>query len=290
MFVGRGAERTQLVEMVRRHRLVTITGAGGVGKTRVAIEVGRSLTADVEDGVWFVDLMAARAPGDVVEQIAVSLGVRVSQGQAIDERLVEHLERRRALLVMDNCEHVVVAAASAVERLLRGCPGVRVLATSREPLVVRGEQVVALAPLPVDGPGGVGPGDAVVLFVERFQRGHDQGRRLVASRRSAGGWTVWRWRSSWRPPGPGHSVSTVCCDDSVSICSCCRAGAPAVDHHGTLQATLDWSFTALAAHEQVVFDRLGVFVGCFTLDDAIAIAAGDDVRRRRRGRRRVRAG
>ena len=70
VFVGRRAERTQLVEMVRRHRLVTITGAGGVGKTRVAIEVGRFLTADVEDGVWFVDLMAARAPGDVVEQIA----------------------------------------------------------------------------------------------------------------------------------------------------------------------------------------------------------------------------
>ena len=84
--------------------------------------------------MWFVDLMVARAPADVVEQIAVSLGVRVSQGQAIEERLVEHLERRRVLLVVDNCEHVVGAAASAVEMLLQACPAVRVLATSREPL------------------------------------------------------------------------------------------------------------------------------------------------------------
>ena len=95
VFVGRRAELTQLVEMVRRRRLVTITGAGGVGKTRLAIEVGRLLMADVEGGVWFVDVMVARAPSDVAEQIAVALGVRVSQGQAIEDRLVEHLQGRR---------------------------------------------------------------------------------------------------------------------------------------------------------------------------------------------------
>jgi predicted ATPase/class 3 adenylate cyclase len=278
VFVGRGAEKAELVELVRRHRLVTITGVGGVGKTRVAVEVGRLVTAELDGGVWFVDLMLARAPMAVVEQIAMSLGVRAAPGQTTDERLVEHLQRRRVLLVMDNCEHVVGAAASAVEMLLRSCEGVRVLATSRQPLMVRGEQIVALAPLPVDGPDGLGSGDAVALFVERFQAGHEQLPAVADVTeicRRVDGLALAIELAAARARTLGVDGVLRRLGDHLQLLS--GGWRPATDHHVTLQGTLDWSFMLLTADEQVVFDRLGVFVGSFTLEDAIAVTAEDDV-------------
>ena len=277
-FVGRGAEQAQLVELVRRHRLVTITGVGGVGKTRVAVEVGRLVTAELDGGVWFVDLMLARPPTDVVEEIAGSLGVRAAPGQTIEERLVEHLQRRRVLLVVDNCEHVVGAATSAVEMLLRACPGIRVLATSRQPLMVRGEQIVALAPLPVDGPDGVGSGDAVALFVERFRASHEQLPAVADVAeicRRVDGLALAIELAAARARTLGVDGVLRRLGDHLQLLS--GGERPEGDHHRTLQATLDWSFTLLAADEQVVFDRLGVFVGSFTLDDAIAVTTEDDI-------------
>ncbi len=277
-FVGRGAELTQLVEMVRRHRLVTITGAGGVGKTRLAIEAGRLLRGDVEGGVWFVDLMVARAPADVVEQIALSLGVRVSQGQAIEDRLVEHLDGRHVVLVVDNCEHLVGAAASAIELLLQACPRLRVMATSRQPLTVRGEQFVALGPLPVDGPDGLGSGDAVVLFLDRLQPAPDQPSVLGGIAeicRRVDGLALAIELAAARARTLGVDGVRRRLGEHMQLLS---GGRPSdIDHHATLHATLDWSFTSLTAREQVVFDRLGVFVAWFTLDDAIAVVANDDV-------------
>jgi predicted ATPase len=278
VFVGRGAEQGVLVELVRRHRLVTITGAGGVGKTRLAIEVGRLFTAELDGGVWFVDLMLARAPTEVVEQIAVSLGVHAVQGQTIDERLVDHLQRRRVLLVVDNCEHVVHAAASTVEILLRACPGVRVMATSREPLMVRGEQIVALAPLPVDGPGGAGSGDAVALFVERLQGEHDRSAALAGVAeicRRVDGVALAIELAAARARTLGVDGVRRRLGEHLQLLS--GGWRTEADRHRTLQATLDWSFTLLTSEEQVVFDRLGMFVGWFTLDDAVAISADQDM-------------
>jgi len=277
-FVGRGWEQAHLIEMVRRHRLVTISGAGGVGKTRLAIEVGRLLQPEVAGAVSFVDVTVARAPGDVVEQLALSLGIRVSQGQTIEDRLVEHLDHREVVLVVDNCEHVVAAVGAAIELLLQSCPRVRVLATSREPLSVRGEHIITLAPLPVDAPDGIGPGDAVELFVERWQQGPNEAVSIdgiAAICRRVDGLALAIEVAAARARTLGIDGVLHRLGEHLELLLGGRRSD--VDHHATLHATLDWSFTSLSEPEQLVFDRLGVFVATFTLDDAIAVVASDAV-------------
>jgi predicted ATPase len=165
-FVGRERAVRAVVGLLGQYRLVTVTGPGGVGKTRLAGEVARGVAARFADGAWLAELAPAGHPGLVPAAVAVALGVREQPGVPAAEALARVLARRQLLLVLDNCEHVIGAAAQLCAGLLQACDDVRVLATSREPLAVAGEARYRLAPLPVPGPDG-DSAEAVMLFADR---------------------------------------------------------------------------------------------------------------------------
>ncbi|WP_326562393.1 NB-ARC domain-containing protein [Micromonospora sp. NBC_01796] len=166
-FVGRRAERTELDRLVNEHRLVTVVGAGGAGKTRLAVEVAGADVETYPDGIWFVDIAAVTDPGLVAFAIAAVLGLRPEPGRPMSETLVEYAASRRMLLLLDTCDAQPAACAEVIARLLTGGSGVRVLVTSRESLGLPGEVVWRIPPLSVEpGPGG-GPSDAIALLLDR---------------------------------------------------------------------------------------------------------------------------
>ncbi len=159
VLIGRASELEAVADMMRRARLVTLTGPGGVGKTRMAVELGRRQARQRADGVWLVDLAAVGAPEDVAAETARVLEVRGVAGDATTDVLRRYLADRDVLLVLDNCEHVLDACAELATTLLGACPNLRILATSREPLGITGEALWRLEPLL--------PEDACRLFLER---------------------------------------------------------------------------------------------------------------------------
>jgi len=166
-FIGRWDERVQLCALAAAHRLVTVVGAGGAGKTRLAVEVSRELVASYPDGVWFVDLASVTDPGLVAFEIAAVLGLRPEPGRPVLDTLAEHAASRNFLLVLDTCDAQLAAAAVVAARLLNASRGVRVLATSREPFGMPGETVWRIPPLSVHSAPDGGPSDAVALLLDR---------------------------------------------------------------------------------------------------------------------------
>ncbi|RQX56964.1 adenylate/guanylate cyclase domain-containing protein, partial [Micromonospora chalcea] len=165
-FVGRQAERAELGRLVEAYRLVTVLGAGGAGKTRLAVELASGIVEDYPDGVWFVDIAAVTDPGLVAFEIAAVLGLRPEPGRPMLDTLVEYAAPRRMLVLLDTCDAQTAASAEVISRLLAGGRGVRVLATSRESFGVPGEVVWRIPPLSVDeGPDG--GSDAVALLLDR---------------------------------------------------------------------------------------------------------------------------
>jgi predicted ATPase len=175
-FVGRAETVREVARLLEEYRLVTVTGPGGVGKTRLAAEVASQVAARFADGVWLAELAAVRDPARVVPAVAVALGVREQAGVPTAEAVARVLARRQLLVVLDNCEHVIGAAAVLCAHLLQACDDVRVLATSRERLRIAGEAAYRLAPLPVPGPGDDVAGTAVMLFADRA-RAAERGSR-----------------------------------------------------------------------------------------------------------------
>jgi DNA-binding CsgD family transcriptional regulator len=195
-FIGRVAERAALIDALDEHRLVTAVGPGGVGKTRLALSVAAEVAARFANGVWYVDLVPVTDAPMIAPAIADALGLGESQGRSAADHVLSWLAGRATLLVLDNCEHLLDGVVVLLERLLAGCPGLRVLATSRARLLVPYESVFLVPGLAVDT-------DAVELFVGRAAAAGSPlpSRRTNASRPSAGAWRAWRWRSSWPPPG-----------------------------------------------------------------------------------------
>ena len=167
-FVGRAVPVREVADLLQKYRLVTVTGPGGVGKTRLAGEVARRVAGRFADGVWLVELAPVRDPAHVPGLLAAVLGVREQPGVPATEALVRVLGRQQVLLVLDNCEHVIGTAAQLCAELLAVCDDVRVLATSREPLRVAGEARYRLGPLALPGgPDDAGGSEAVALFADR---------------------------------------------------------------------------------------------------------------------------
>lgn len=207
-FVGRESELKLVADAVGDARLVTITGAGGVGKTRLAMQAAAELVSAYPDGAWLCELAAAEDAESMMQVIAALLGVQPRPGVSLAASVREFLAPKQVLVVLDNCEHLVSAAGRFVEALLRECGGVRVLATSREGLGVPGEHVWPLRSLGVpEDPtvSGIAASEAGQLFVERT-RVRDRHSRSTSRmqhrwRRSASGSTASRWLSSSPPPG-----------------------------------------------------------------------------------------
>ena len=188
-FVGRAVVVDEVAGQLARDRLVTVTGPGGAGKTRLAGEVARRVAGGFADGVWLAELAAVRDPGQVAAVVAAALGIRDLPSVAAADALARALARRQLLLVLDNCEQVIGAAAELCGRLLLGADDVRVLATSREPLRIAGEVRYRLGPLTLPAPGdlpGAPPCEAVTLFADRARRA-DPGFTLNEQDRRHGG-------------------------------------------------------------------------------------------------------
>jgi predicted ATPase/DNA-binding SARP family transcriptional activator len=270
-FVGREHELAEIERLLRQHRLVTVTGLGGTGKTRLALEVAWRQVATWADGVWLVDLTAVSEPGLVAGTVAATLGVRDDSGADVSDALLAHAGSRELLLVLDNCEHVVDNCASLVRLLARRCPNLCVLATSRVPLRLPAECDYALDPLP--------PDHAVRLFLERatsVRRDLDRDEAATtvdAICRDLDGLPLAIELAAARAKALSLGDIAERLDDRFRFL---RAWQRVADpRHRTLETTMDWSYDLLAPDEQLLLRRLAVFAGGADLAAVAAVWGGD---------------
>ncbi len=278
---GRGDVIEDLAADLMASPLVSIVGAGGVGKTTVAVEVASSLRDEFEDGVWFVDFAALRDAGMVPVAIAETLGIKTGAVPVL-ESVCDSLRNRKMLLLLDNCEHVIGAAATSVYRILSAASGVRILATSREPLDVNGERVRALAGLSFpENSIGLRANEALMfpaiqLFVERATRRketfvlRDQDAPAAAEIcRQLDGLALAIELAGTRVDTFTVDGILEQLDDRFRALVGPKTGP---ERHRSLVATLDWSFELLSADEASLLNAVAVFAGAFSVDDAAAIA------------------
>ncbi len=291
-FVGKEAEVVALRELIGGHRLTTLIGPGGSGKTRLATETARTLLDDPPDGAWLVDLAAIGADGDVAASTLTALGLRDAQlaeapGADLTGRLIAAIRQHEALLILDNCEHLIESAAKFAHRVLGECQRLRILATSREALGITGEALWLVEPLTLpDGnasPGEIESSPAVQLLRDRATAVR---RDLVADprrwrrwRASAGRLTGCRWRSSWRPRLRTMTIDQLASrlDDRFRLLT--GGSRTALPRHQTLRAVVDWSWALLTDAERIVLRRLSVFLGGASLEAAERVCAGGAVER-----------
>jgi len=272
--VGREGDLATVATLVEANRLVTLVGAGGIGKTRLAIEIARRLSPTFDDGVWVTELAPLADPGLVLSTVACALGL--GDAAASVERLVAALGSKRLLLVLDNCEHVIDAAATLAEALLHADGRLHVIATSREPLRADGEWVYRVPPLDAPPEGSDGPDEvlqysATKLFIERV-RAADPTATLDARVAAAAALICRRLDgiplaielAASRATSLGVESLAARVNDRLSLLTEGRRTAP--PRHQTLRATLDWSYELLTESERTLMRRLAVFGGDFTLD------------------------
>jgi predicted ATPase len=285
--IGREAELAAVTALATEHRLVSLVGAGGIGKTRLGLEVARHLVPRFPDGVLVAELGPLSSPELVPAAMASALGLTHVAHTLTNEGVAGAVGTKTLLLVMDNCEHVIDAAARMAEALLRASPGVSLVATSREPLRVSGEYVFRVPPLDVPAEDnkdmeGVFKYGAVRLFVSRARAAEP---RYVAEGRVAAATVAICRRLDGIPLAIELAATRVAAfgvdgvaarlDDRFRLLTGGRRTA--LPRHQTMRATLDWSYELLSASDRLVLRRLGVFVGAFTLDAASAVAASADL-------------
>lgn len=283
-FVGRWREQAALQAMLLEHRLVTVTGVGGVGKTSLAIEAARDASVDHPDGTWLVRLAALGDPGLVASHVAGALGLSLPGNADPTNALVTYLGDRRALLILDNCEHLVEAVARLADGLLRGARELRILATSRVPLHVDGEAVFSLPPLavPAEQADGreVGESPAVRLLVDRAALRRPEfavdpanaGALSTICRRAEGIPLAIELAAARLPSLSVHELARGM-DEQLELLTV--GGRTADPRQQTLNAALEWSYRLLAADEQGALRRVAVFRHGFDLDAAEAVI-GDE--------------
>ena len=275
-FVGRVAETKRLASEIPAHRLMTLVGPGGVGKTRLSIEAAAASLGEFPDGVWFVELAPVADADAVVHSVASTLSVSPGAGSSLLASIVDTLAGRRALIVLDNCEHVIDAAAEVAAAVTGGAPKATVLATSREPLGVAGEKVVDVVALDPTVEG-------VDLFVERAGSVVDGFAPSDVDLELIGGICA---RLDGMPlaielaASRARFLSLVQLADRLAdrfrlLRSSARGGT--LERHQTLRATVEWSYRLLTVEQQVLFDRLSVFAGSFDLDAAEAVCGFEPV-------------
>jgi predicted ATPase/class 3 adenylate cyclase len=281
-FIGREEALEEIVDLVGQHRLVTLTGVGGAGKTRLSLQAASELVERFQEGARFVELAAVSNPDAVPVAVSSALGVRHEPGSpgGVVDRLLDHLRGREMLLVIDNCEHVLGAAASVIGQIMSAAPDVTVIASSREGLGIRGERIWQVPSLVVTGDGE--QSEATRLFMDRAT--------AVASQLE--------WNDETRP----HIVRICELLDGIPLAielaaARTRVLAPeqiaarlsdrfrlltggarsALPRQQTLEAAVDWSYQLLSDAERQLFERLSVFVGGFALEAVEAVCAGGEV-------------
>jgi predicted ATPase/class 3 adenylate cyclase len=274
-FVGRDDDMDEVMDALESARVVTLTGVGGVGKTRLAIQVAAELLPRLRDGAWLVELGPLNTPDGLPELLAAALSIQPRQGMTTAQGIVDALRTKEMLVVLDNCEHVIGAAARMVDDIVRSCPGVRILATSREGLGVRGERQITVRSLDLAV-------ESVQLFVERARDAggrfeHDEATESavaqICTRLDGIPLALELAAARTRMMTPAEVATRL--DERFRLLT--GGSRTAVERHQTLRQAVDWSYDLLEPRERTMLDRLGVFAGGFTLDAAEAVVSGDGV-------------
>ena len=285
-FVGREKELRDLKARLPTARLITLLGMGGLGKTRLSLQVAAETMPSFPDGAWFIDLSAIRDPALVVAEAARVLDVSEEPGRPLLETLCAHLKPRRVLLILDNCEHLIDPAGDMVDALLRAVPEIRVIASSREPLDVPGEQSYPIHPLPLPGRGdgveALSRSTAVRLFLERVQQHRPD---FMLEEREAPDVAELVARLEGIPLAIELAAARMRTLEVAEINAglekrfqVLTGGSRRLQaRQQTLRALVDWSYDMLKAEEQHVLERLGVFVGGFDAAGAEAVCGTEPV-------------
>ncbi|MFE6282704.1 ATP-binding protein [Streptomyces sp. NPDC057877] len=289
-FVGRRGELADVRGLLSASRLVTLTGVGGVGKTRLAHQVAATLTRAFRDGIHVVELAGLRDPGLLVETVAAALGLRDQSAPLTLDVLAEHLGGRRVLLVVDNCEHLATECATALDALLRAAPGLRALATSRHVLGITGEQTYEVAPFPVPSPDHAPTAaelsgcHSAILFEQRAAAVLP-GFRIDGDNAAAVGRLLHRLdglplalelaAARMRTLTPGELLDRL--DDRFAVLTGGSRAAP--PRQRTLRELMDWSYDLCSPQERTLWARASVFAGGFDLEAAEAVCSGADLAR-----------
>ncbi|MDO9073859.1 MAG: hypothetical protein Q7U73_11380 [Rubrivivax sp.] len=285
-FIGRERERAELRALLGKSRLVTLLGMGGLGKTRLSLQVATEMLGHFPDGVWFVDLAPIRDAALVVSEVAQVLGVREEPGRSPTQTVCTHLRMLRVLLVIDNCEQVLRACAELASAVLKSAPNVRLVASSREALRVTGEQAYPILPLPVPAKGDsvakLGAMTAVRLFVERAQQ-HKPAFEFNEREAPAVAELVARLEgiplalelAAARVRQLSVADINLRLNDRYKLLT--GGGRILQQRQQTLRALVDWSYDILNEHEQLLLQRLSVFRGGFALDAAEHVCSADPI-------------
>ena len=283
-FIGRERELDEIKTHLSATRLLTLLGMGGLGKTRLSLQVAAELMAEFPDGAWFLDLAPLRDPALVVSEAAQVLGVREEPDRPLVQTLCAHLKPLRVLLVFDNCEHLVKPSADLANAILRAAPQVRVLASSREALRIPGEQTYPILPLPVprrgDSVAALSRSTSVRLFVERAQ-GHKPSFALNEREAPAVAELVARLEgiplalelAAARVRSLTVTDINARLKDRYKILT--GGGRVLLERQQTLRALVDWSYDLLSESERTTLSRLGVFAGGFDMAAAEAVCGAD---------------
>ena len=272
-FIGRDREQATVLEALAENRVVTLVGPGGVGKTRLAAKAAEAACTEYPFGGVFVDLVPVRE-GFLTQAVATLLGVTERPGRSLDVALHEHLARGRSLLVLDNCEHLLGVVSVFIEKLLTDCPGLNVLATSRERLAVPGERTVTVPPMSLvaNGTAGAAGSEAEALFIDRARVNDPDfaAARAVVSKvcTRLDGVPLAIELAAARSASLGVDGLLAGLDDHLRLLAGSRG---AHERHRSLRAVIDWSHDLLDDDERAMFRRLGAFVGAFDLDAAAAV-------------------
>jgi len=287
-FVGRQRELAELREALCATHLLTLVGAGGIGKTRLSLQVAAEVLDDYPDGVWFVELAPLNDERLVPQAVASVLGVKEDAGRPVTEALVRHVADRRLLLVLDNCEHLVQACAALAEQLLKSGPQLRILASSREPLRVSGEASFPVPTLAVPASQEsvavetLRQYPAVRLFVDRaaavlptFGVTDHNASAIAEICRRLDGMPLAIELAAARVRALSVQNIAARLNDRFDLLT--GGDRTALPRQQTLRALVDWSYDLLSEKERVLFRRLAVFGGGWTLEAAEAVCSGDDV-------------
>src|SRR4051794_4295819 len=287
-FIGRQLELRTAKRRLEEARLVTLTGPGGVGKTRLAIEVARSARRAFPDGVWMVDLASLADPSRVAQTVLSALGARDQPGRSAEQQLVDRLRDRTTLILLDNCEHLLDASARLVDLLLRAAPGLRVLATSREPLAIAGEHVLSVPALASPEADAVPPVEAlsryeaVTLLVERarsvapdFALTPANATDIARLCARLDGIPLAIELAATRLRSLSVAAVVARLDDRFALLT--GGSRAALPRQQTLRALIDWSYDLCTREEQLLWARLSVFAGTFDLASAEAVCSGDEL-------------
>jgi predicted ATPase len=287
-FVGRAREVESVIGSLRGRQLVTLTGVGGVGKTRLALQAAAETAADFPDGAWLCELAPVTNPDAVWDALAASLGVKPALGRGLSDTLLEYLALKTLLLVLDNCEHLLDAVARLVDAITRSCPQVVVLATSREGLGLAGERMIAVPSLGLPEPGAaievLAAADAVQLFVARagdaradFALAPNNATAIAQLCRRLDGIPLALELAAARVRSLAPEDLVTRLDQRFTLLT--RGSRAALERQQTLRSTIDWSYDLLAERERDALMRLSVFAGGCDLVAAETVVAGTTVDR-----------